>query len=97
MLSRPTLDLSGIVSEVEGDHCAACLTCVRLCPYNVPEVGEEGVAQIEPASCHGCGLCASACPRKAITTRHYDDEQVLAKVNVLYGDAQFEEAAGGGS
>ncbi|MBE0481552.1 MAG: 4Fe-4S binding protein, partial [Dehalococcoidia bacterium] len=31
----------------------------------------------------GCGICASACPRKAIRLRHYSDKQVMAKTAVL--------------
>jgi len=93
VISRPVMYRSGIVSEVDQTACAGCLTCVRLCPYEVPEINEEGVAYIEPASCQGCGLCAAACPRKAITTRHYDDRQLVAKVDVLFGDPPFEAAA----
>jgi len=92
VISQPFLDQSGIVSEVDGHVCAGCLTCVRLCPYDVPEIGEDGVAHIEPASCQGCGVCASACPRKAINTRHYSDEQIVSKIDVLFGDTQFETA-----
>ncbi len=84
LLSKSVLYRSGVVSEVDSSRCAACLTCVRLCPYDVPQINEFGVAYIEPASCQGCGVCASACPRKAIVTRHYDDEQLLAKVEALY-------------
>jgi heterodisulfide reductase subunit A len=83
---------SGVISEVDQASCAGCLTCVRLCPYDVPAIGEDGVAFIEPASCQGCGVCASACPRKAIVTRHYHDGQLTAKVDVLFGDAEFEAA-----
>jgi len=92
VLSKPFLDRSGVISEVDSTKCAACLTCVRLCPYDVPVITEEGVAFIEPASCQGCGVCAAACPRKAIVTRHYRDEQIAAKVDVLFGDAAFEAA-----
>jgi len=92
VLSKPFLDRSGVISEVDSTKCAACLTCVRLCPYDVPVITEEGVAFIEPASCQGCGVCAAACPRKAIVTRHYRDEQIAAKVDVLFGDAEFEAA-----
>jgi len=92
VISQPYLDQSGIVSEVNGHVCAGCLTCVRLCPYDVPEIGEDGVAHIEPASCQGCGVCASACPRKAIVTRHYSDDQIVSKIDVLFGDLQFEAA-----
>ena len=92
IISRPTMERSGVVSQVDPARCAACLTCVRLCPYDVPEINEDGVAYIEPASCQGCGLCASACPRKAIVTRSYSDEQIASKIDVLFGDAAFEDA-----
>ncbi|MFH1264086.1 MAG: FAD-dependent oxidoreductase, partial [Planctomycetota bacterium] len=85
VISKPYLDRSGVVSEVDTDACAGCLTCVRTCPYGVPEIGEDGVAHIEPVSCQGCGVCASVCPRKAITTRHYRDDQIISKVDVLFG------------
>ena len=90
VISKPYLDRSGVISEVDHSNCAGCLTCARVCPYDVPVINEDGVAFIEPASCQGCGVCASACPRKAITTRHYRDDQVAAKINVLFGDAQYE-------
>jgi len=61
----------------------ACLTCVRSCPFNVPRINEQGVAYIEAAACQGCGICAGACPRKAIKLQHYGDEQVMAKSAVL--------------
>ncbi|MDP2920283.1 MAG: FAD-dependent oxidoreductase [Dehalococcoidia bacterium] len=83
VLSQPYLMVGGIVSVVDGDRCAACLTCVRSCPYDVPRINEEGVAFIEVAVCQGCGICASVCPRKAITLQHYSDAQVVAKTAVL--------------
>ena len=86
VLSQPYLYRSGIISEVEPERCAACLTCVRLCPYDVPVIQEDGRAFIEPASCQGCGVCAAACPRKAISTRDYRDEQLYSKLDALFGD-----------
>jgi heterodisulfide reductase subunit A len=32
------------------------------------------------ASCKGCGACGAGCPQKAITMRHFTDEQLLAQV-----------------
>ena len=84
ILSRKVLEISGIVSVVDGDKCAACLTCVRVCPYDVPEINAAGVAEIEAAMCHGCGICASECPAKAIQMMHYKDEQVIAKTEALF-------------
>jgi heterodisulfide reductase subunit A-like polyferredoxin len=58
-------------------------------------INEEGVAYIEPAACQGCGICASACPRKAIITRDYADGQITCKVDALFGEPQFEAACAG--
>jgi heterodisulfide reductase subunit A-like polyferredoxin len=73
----------GMVSVVDQDRCVACLTCVRSCPFNVPKIDADGFAMIEAAACQGCGICAGACPRKAITTQHYADIQITAKSAVL--------------
>ena len=79
VLSRDRLFVSGQTSEVDGERCAACLTCVRVCPFGVPEI-IDGAARIEAASCQGCGACAAACPRQAITAHHVDDRQIAAQV-----------------
>ncbi|MDP3183223.1 MAG: 4Fe-4S binding protein, partial [Desulfobaccales bacterium] len=39
-----------------------------------------GVMAIDPAACHGCGNCASACPRLAIEVMHNRDNQFVAKI-----------------
>jgi heterodisulfide reductase subunit A-like polyferredoxin len=67
------------VARVEGEKCAACLTCVRVCPYEVPVISSKGEAEIEVARCQGCGACAAECPAKAIELQHYEDAQILAK------------------
>jgi heterodisulfide reductase subunit A-like polyferredoxin len=78
--------VGGVVSVVDAERCAACLTCVRECPFQVPRIGEKGVAEIAAAACQGCGICAAACPRKAIFLQNYKDEQVVSKLKALYED-----------
>jgi len=84
ILSKKELLIGGMIAVVDKERCAACLTCVRECPFDVPVITEEGVAWIEPASCQGCGICASACPRKAIDLQNYKDSQVIAKCEALF-------------
>jgi heterodisulfide reductase subunit A len=84
ILSKDHLEVGGVISQADGDKCIACLTCVRVCPYEVPEINKEGVAEINEADCQGCGICASECPVKAIQLKHFRDDQVLAKCEALF-------------
>lgn len=76
ILSQKMMSVGGSISVVDKDRCAACLTCVRNCPYSVPRI-RDGVAYIEPAACQGCGICAAECPAKAIELASFTDAQVL--------------------
>jgi heterodisulfide reductase subunit A len=87
ILSKEIMEISGVISVIDPDKCAACLTCVRTCPYNVPTMNAEGVAEIEAAMCHGCGICASECPAKAIQLMHYKDSQLIAQTKALLNEA----------
>ena len=83
-LSKESILVEGAVTVVDEDKCVACLTCVRVCPYNVPEINpERDVAEIAPAKCHGCGICVSECPAKALQLQQYRDDQVLEMVDAL--------------
>ena len=85
-LAQPNLTLSAVTARVDPDKCAACLICVRTCPYNVPRINEEGVSEIDDALCQGCGACAAECPAKAIELSWYEDQQLLSKVDALLED-----------
>ena len=82
-LSQPEILLSAVTARVNPDLCAACLICVRSCPYGVPRINESGVSEIDEAMCHGCGICAAECPAKAIELNWYEDDQILSKVDAL--------------
>ncbi|MFC1901617.1 FAD-dependent oxidoreductase [Chloroflexota bacterium] len=83
IISKPYLMVGGVVSVVNPDKCVACLTCVRSCPFSIPKINSDGVAEIEVAACQGCGICTGVCPRKAIKLQHYTDEQIFAKITAL--------------
>ncbi|MFH1491252.1 MAG: 4Fe-4S binding protein, partial [Pseudomonadota bacterium] len=84
ILSKESILVGGVVATVNPDLCAACLTCVRTCPYGAPSIGVEGYAVIDPASCRGCGACVSECPGKAIKLHHFTDDQIIAKTDALF-------------
>ncbi len=85
-LSSTTQTIGGVVAQViRPESCAACLVCVRRCPYGVPQINREDVSEINEALCQGCGICASECPVKAIQLAHYDDDQIMVKLDALMG------------
>ena len=88
VLTRPSIQLGGIVAEIDPNKCTACLTCVRTCPFGIPEVRRDligvggiiGAAWIDPARCQGCGTCTAECPATAIQLKHYTDGQISIAV-----------------
>ena len=92
ILTQDTLKVGGVVAQVNPAACVGCLTCVRFCPFGVPQVkfdlsgvGEiAGAAYIEPAQCQGCGICVTECPARAIQLTHYRDTQVEAKLEAMF-------------
>ena len=92
ILSRDTITTSAMIARVNAELCVGCLTCVRICPYDVPRISADftgvggiiGAAYVEPAICHGCGSCVAECPAKAIELLHYRDAQILKKLDALF-------------
>jgi len=83
MLAREVINLGATVAKVDSKRCAACLICVRACPFGVPFINADGFSEIDPAKCHGCGVCAAECPAKAIQLVQYEDDHIMAKLTGL--------------
>ncbi|MCS7286520.1 MAG: FAD-dependent oxidoreductase [Anaerolineae bacterium] len=85
-LTKSEIKIGGVIAVVEQPKCVGCLTCVRICPFQVPVVdpqaigngGIKGAAFIDPVKCQGCGTCTAECPAKAIQLMHYTDDQIMA-------------------
>ncbi len=99
ILSKKTMLTNARVAVVDPLKCVGCLTCVRICPYDVPLISNDlsgignilGAAYIEPAVCHGCGSCVSECPARAIQLMYYRDDQTMIKIDALF-EKQNKEA-----
>jgi heterodisulfide reductase subunit A-like polyferredoxin len=83
-LADTSQTISGVTACVTPDRCAACLICVRVCPFKVPQINQDNVSEINRALCQGCGICASECPAKTIQVSHYEDDQITAKIKALF-------------
>ena len=89
ILSKEKILVGGVVAMVEGERCAACLTCVRVCPYSVPVINAKGEAEIDLVKCKGCGSCVAECPARAIELMHFRDGQLWAKSQALVISSEF--------
>jgi len=86
-LAKAEIKLSAITAKVDTDHCVKCLTCVRCCPFEVPDFNEEEkLIEINEAICHGCGVCACVCPRQTIQLSYYEDDQIISKIDSLLAE-----------
>jgi heterodisulfide reductase subunit A-like polyferredoxin len=101
VLSLDHIKAGGRVAVVAENKCTGCLTCVRICPYQVPKINPFqmgagnilGAAFIEPSICQGCGSCASECPARAIQLMHYTDAQMIAKTRALFNGKYTDQPA----
>ncbi len=66
----------GLGAEVDAAKCAACLTCLRVCPYGVPLVG--AVASMPAEGCQSCNFCAAECPGEAIRVGYWAEGETGA-------------------
>lgn len=53
-------------ARVDQERCISCLTCVRVCPVDIPRFSSMGEITIDPFMCQACGMCAVECPVQAI-------------------------------
>ena len=84
LLAKDEVNLGAASARVDSNLCAACLICVRTCPYDVPFINSDGNSEIDPAKCHGCGMCVAECPAKAIQLMQFEDDRILATVEQLF-------------
>ena len=104
VLSQRDLKVGGRIAVVDESLCTGCLTCLRICPFQVPLIKSNlvgtgniiGAAYIEPATCQGCGTCAAECPAQAIQLMHYTDYQMSAMVAALIKPELIETVTGDG-
>ncbi len=91
ILSKLTLEMEGIVANVNEDLCSGCKICEHLCPYSAIEMKEKDgkpIAHVIEALCKGCGVCGTACPTKAIIMGHFTTEEILAQVKAALVEVQ---------
>lgn len=94
ILSHKEIPVGGMTASVDPRKCISCMTCVHVCPFMAPQVGEHNKSEVQTEVCMGCGTCSAECPAKAITLQNYVDDQILGAIdNLLAPDRQEQEVA----
>ena len=84
-LMRSKAKVMGATAKVNTDLCSGCGICIKLCPYSAITRNEEGELEIKEVLCKGCGVCGASCTQKAISIRHFTNEQILAEI-IAFGE-----------
>ncbi len=72
----------GKAAWVERDQCVSCLTCVRVCPWRIPQIDSGGYAHIDVGECKACGICSVECPAQAIQLNESKDAQLISACGI---------------
>ncbi len=56
------------------EHCIACGTCAKACPFRIIGIDAEGFPAFrdDAIACMACGHCAAVCPAEAVTVSAQD-------------------------
>ena len=78
------LEVETLISIIDEEKCSGCKTCIIVCPYKAIRFDKEkGISEINDLLCRGCGTCVVACPSSAITSRHFENDTILAELGGL--------------
>jgi heterodisulfide reductase subunit A len=84
LLSNETVVASGSVCEIDESNCISCGACITACTYGAIEFQDTPQgrkAVINPVLCKGDGLCNTKCPTRAISLKHFTDEEMLSQID----------------
>lgn len=75
------------------DKCIDCLTCVRVCPYDVPIVTPppENNVEIREDQCQACGICIVECPARAIEFNSACFEDMDKEIEETFAHLELQE------
>ncbi len=81
LIMRGQVEVEAAVSHIDPEVCVGCQQCMGVCMYSAIEYNPaQGLCVVNAAICKGCGLCAATCPNKAVTTKHFNNQEIFAEL-----------------
>ena len=84
ILNKESVTASGAICEVDENACESCGACISVCNYGAIEFyeTEKGKkAMVNPILCKGDGLCNTVCPARAISLKHFTDDEIFCQID----------------
>ena len=81
----------GAGAFVDDNLCVGCLTCVRVCPFEVPKIKKGDTTAYIDGDCQSCGLCIVECPAKAISFKTPLEDRGKDTMEVVFKDKYIQE------
>ncbi len=84
ILNKESVTASGAICEVDESACESCGACISVCNYGAiafyeTEKGKK--AMVNPILCKGDGLCNTVCPARAISLKHFTDDEIFCQID----------------
>lgn len=81
LIMRGIVEVEAATSHIDPDVCVGCQQCMKVCMYSAIDYdAARGVCVVNEAVCKGCGLCAATCPNKAVTLKHFNNEEIFSEL-----------------
>ncbi len=84
ILTKDSVTASGAICEVDERACESCGACISVCSYGAigfHETERGKKATVNPVLCKGDGLCNTVCPARAISLKHFTDDEILCQID----------------
>ena len=81
LIMRGQVEVEAATSYIDPEICVGCQQCKKICMYSAIDYDSaRGVCVVNEAVCKGCGLCAATCPNKAVTVKHFNNQEIFSEL-----------------
>jgi heterodisulfide reductase subunit A2 len=93
LINQRSVKMEPVRASIDAAGCSGCRICNNLCPYHAIVFHEDRkVSEVITALCQGCGACVAACPSAAISGAHFTRDQLMAQIEGILWDQNWDQS-----